>query len=432
MPRMDPNAAPGMGAAGAARATILVLVTGLLVAGGCARAGGPPGGVPDETPPRVLGTAPDTFAILESPPPHVEIVFDERISERPVSGTMDDAVLVSPRTGSVRVSHGRRSLEVSMAGGFRPGVVYQVTVLPVINDMFRNPLQEPYEYFFSTGGDFHPNVLAGLVSNRLTGEPAAGARVDARLEGDTIVYATNADEEGLFSLRYIPPGPYEIVAYEDQNRNRAPDFPEPRDSTFETVGAADTVVVLDLALLQPDTTANILASANVADSISVRLTFSDFLDPADPLDDVIVTLTREDGAPAPGVSRVLHAHDFQALLREEAAAAAARAEAERDDDPEAEEVTAETPVAPADPAQGAPPLPSRDLGLRLSEPLEPGIAYGIEISGVPNINGIAGGGGEAEVTRPVPEPEPDPPPAAPPGDPPGNDTVPPGGGTKGA
>ncbi|MEX0979697.1 MAG: carboxypeptidase-like regulatory domain-containing protein, partial [Gemmatimonadota bacterium] len=363
----------------------------------------------------------------------VEIHFDERISERPASGAMDDAVLVSPRTGSVRVRHRRQSLEVSMAGGFRPGVVYQITLLPVINDMFGNTIDDAYEFFFSTGPEFHPNVLAGLVSSRLTGEPVQGARVDAMPAGDTIPYSATTDDQGLFSLRYIPPGEFRVVAYEDLNRNRAPDFGEPRDSTVETVGPADTVVVLDLALLQPDTTPAAVASAEVVDSVSVRVTLSDYLDPARPLDGITASLSREDGGAAPAVIEILHAHALDALLAAVAAAAREQADREAGDPdvvrpPELPARPDEAPgrvAQPAEDAREAPALPSRDIGVRLDGALVPGVVYRIELFGVENINGVPGGGGETIFTAPEPLVEEPPGEEPEPGDPVQPDTVPP-------
>ncbi|HSM59997.1 MAG TPA: hypothetical protein VK849_04330, partial [Longimicrobiales bacterium] len=79
----------------------------------------------------MVRTEPDTLARVEAFRGPVRFHFDERISERVEGGSLDDAVLVSPRTGEVRVSHGRTDISVELSGGFRPGLVYRVTLLPV-------------------------------------------------------------------------------------------------------------------------------------------------------------------------------------------------------------------------------------------------------------------------------------------------------------
>ncbi|HSR43209.1 MAG TPA: Ig-like domain-containing protein, partial [Longimicrobiales bacterium] len=225
-----PGIGPGAPGDGRSPRTALagLLTAGVGVAmaalGSCARQGAPPGGPPDRRPPYVLSTRPDTFAVVEPFRDPVVFRFSERISEQPSSGTLADAAVVSPATSQVRVEHSREAIEVSLLGGFRAGRVYRVTLRPVIRDMFGNLLQRPFELVFSTGGEFHPNTVAGLVEDRITGEGVSGARVDATPTagegaGDTITYTARTDEDGIFALRYLPPGEYVVTAFEDRNRD---------------------------------------------------------------------------------------------------------------------------------------------------------------------------------------------------------------------
>ncbi len=230
---------------------------------GCARQQYPPGGGEDELPPAVVSVTPDTFAVVEPGLREIRIRFNERISERPTAGSLEEAVQVSPRTGEIRVEHGRSGLEVELVDGARPGTVYRVTVLPVIQDMFGNTMPEAFEFFFSTGASFTPNVVAGTVSDRITGDPLPGARVDA-LEVDTdpdgAPHTALADSAGIFALRYLPDGRYRIQAYDDVNRNARPDEFEASASYTAEVASADTLV-LSLAVLEPDTTPPTVAAA---------------------------------------------------------------------------------------------------------------------------------------------------------------------------
>lgn len=382
----------------------------LLAIAGCARATQPPGGPVPEAPPAVIAATPDTFAVIEPFDGPVRIEFERRISERPTTGSMRDAVLVSPRTGDVTVRHRGDRIEVHMEGGFRERTVYRITLLPVLQDLYRNRLDRPYELFFSTGPEFEPNLVAGMLTDRLTGEEFADVRVDAVPGEGGPVHSAVSDSTGVFAFRFLPAGEWRIVAYEDRNRNREPDFEEPRAETAVSFAPGDTVVVTEMALLAPDTTAAVVESARALDSLAVTVTFDDYLDAEEPLEGVVATLTREDGA-APTVAEILHAWEWD----ERVAAARAVAEPEADPDvpdpalPDPDLPAPDAPDSPDEAEPDAPPLPDRRIVLVLAEPLEPEASYVVTVENVRNLHGIPGGGGETEFEAPpAPEPEPDP------------------------
>lgn len=420
----------------------VLALLGVLMAG-CAREATPPGGPPDRLPPIVILSEPDTFSTVEPFRSPVTLRFSERISERPSAGTLDQSVVVSPASGEVRVSHGREGLTVRALGGFEAGHIYRVTVLPVIQDMFGNALQEPFELFFSTGPEFTPNVVAGSVVDRLTGDPLGDARVDASVAGSAVVHTAVTDSAGIFALRYLPAGDYVVSAYLDRNRNAQPDFTEPqgtRPAPLDGGGeAADTAIVLEVALLARDTTSARIARVTVEDSISLGVSLDDYLDPDLPLDDVRVVVT-SDSVDAPGSLAVLHPHEAEAyrsaladsLAREQAvrdsvaqaqADSAARAEAAAGDstaavDPgelaEPAETEPDPPPAPAsqDTAQAGAaeqerPTAQQTFVVILDGVLVPEVPYEVEISNITNINGVEEGGGTVGFTRPAPPPPPE-------------------------
>lgn len=397
----------------------------VLLAVACARTVAPEGGPVPETPMGVIETSPEDLAVVDPFDGPVRFEFDRRVSERPTTGQLRDAVVVSPRTGDVEVRQRRRGLEIRMEGGFRDETIYRITLLPTVQDLWQNRLDGPFDLFFSTGPEFEPNVLGGLVTDRLTGEDAAGVRVDAvpRTAGPT--HSTVTDSVGIFTFPYLPADRYMIWAYEDQNRNREPDFMEPQDSLEVDLARGDTLIVTELALLLPDTTPAVLERADVLDSLTVQLSFDDPLDPEMSLEGIEARLSREDGA-APGVAEILHLHQWEARRAEEAP--------DPDDPPDDPDDPGDPPPEPQPepPAEdpGAPQpddplLPGYELVLILDAPLEPEATYTVVVEGVTNLNGVPGGGGEAEFDAPAaPEPEEDEPDPDPPGDPP-PDTVPP-------
>lgn len=280
--------------------------TGVVAA--CARQGAPPGGPEDRRPPVVVATDPEPFAVLTEPfRGPVRFRFDERVSERVSSGTLEDAFLVSPRTGEVRVGHGRQDLTVEILGGFKPGLVYRVTLLPVVRDLFNNQMRDPFELVFSTGGDFTASAVAGLVWDRTNGEGIRDLDVMAIAvdeAGDSTVHVAKTDTGGVYVFRYLPPARYNLVAFEDRNRNGMVDRMEVQGSRGLLIGGPDTAIV-PIGVIQPDTTPARLTRATPLDSVTLLLDFDDFLDPTISAAQIGVSLTREDGE-APGVENAFH------------------------------------------------------------------------------------------------------------------------------
>jgi len=351
------------------------VVFGAVLLGGCARPAAPIGGPVPETPLRVVASSPAPLSVVAPFSGAVKIQFERSLSERLASGggSIQDAIVVSPMTGAVRIERGGNSVDVSLEGGFLPDMVYRVTILPRFQDRYQNRMAVPYDLIFSTGPELAPNFVGGVVESRLTEEALPGIRVDANIEGGSFPYSAITDSTGIFTFPHIPEGRYNLVAYDDQNRNRRPDFAERQDSQDLAVNNGDTTVVF-LRLLAPDTTAAVLQRVALQDSLWLRLTFDDYFDPVAPLDGVVARLLRE-GANAPEVVEIVHSHIWRARS------------------------------ATSDDAPAGPLLPSREIILLLSRPLLPGITYQLEVEGVVNLHEIPGGGGEAEVEGPPVRPE---------------------------
>jgi hypothetical protein len=435
----------------------LLAVAGVGLVGACARQGAPPGGPQDRRPPVVIATEPDTFAVLTKPfDGPVVFRFDERISERPSTGTLDDAVLVSPHTGDVRVSHGRTTIEVKLDGGFEPGKVYRVTLLPVVKDLFNNTMMDPVDLVFSTGAEIVPSAIAGEAWDRITGRGMEGAVVTATSE-DSTVYLARTDSGGIYAFRYLVPGRYLLTAFEDRNRNDEADLMEPQGTRTDSLSGPDTLIT-NIPVLQPDTTPAHLASATMLDSIRVVLLFDDYLDPDAPVSAIQVGIAREGRANRP-IVRTFQEWEYAAyveatradLARRDSlmAAFAARARdtmtvpdttvradtAEIDttraavDSARGRPVVAARPARPAGPpdlpplsggaprapaargaaAGGAPAtgpegetLPGRRLVVQLRQPPLADTTYQVTVEGVVNINGLPDGGGETDLVWKAP------------------------------
>lgn len=418
--------------------------------GACARPMAPTGGPVDFIPPMVVSTWPDTFQVIEPTRDPVKILFSERISERPSEGRIEAAVIVSPVTGEHRVKHTRSGLEIEVAGGFKPDLVYRIRVLPTIKDLFNNNMAGPFELVFSTGAPFETNVVAGVVKDRITGEPVGGVRVQATDEAveDPPVYVATTDTAGVFALRYLPRGGYRLTLFQDVNRNAEADFRELQGSApdqFLGTGeaAADTVILREIDLLRPDTVPARLIRVEAVDSLLVRLEFDDFMDAESSLDPVGVRITLEDG-PEVAIQRRLWPRQLDSIR---AVTDSIAAEERRRSMVDSLQVVADSltrvladmrtvgdtlgadtvqvalervqtrlePPAPPErpagpegrrqaPAEPPPILPQQEFFVQLADSLAPDQTYDVVVSGVVNINGLPGGGGESSFTWEPPEP----------------------------
>ncbi|HEX3866661.1 MAG TPA: Ig-like domain-containing protein, partial [Gemmatimonadaceae bacterium] len=204
----------------------------LLLVGGCASAGQPPGGPERHTPPEIVSITPDSGE-TNVKDKVVEFRFDEVVSDRSGSGggMLDGLFLVSPRTGAPNVSWHRSRITVRPKGGFRANTAYSVTMLPGIVDLHNNVLKVPTTVVFATGTTFPKFDIPGRVFDWSAQHVAPGAYIEATLKTDTtLVYIAATDSAGQFDVGPLPEGTYSVRALIDQNNNRMLDRNEKWDS----------------------------------------------------------------------------------------------------------------------------------------------------------------------------------------------------------
>lgn len=421
-----------------AAAAALVLLAGVA----CARQGAPAGGIQDRVPPVVVLVEPEPFTQVPVGTDELRIRFNERISERPAGGRLEDAIQIVPEVAEVRVSHQRDGLDIKIPGGLRPGVTYTVRLVPVIQDMFGNSMAGPFEWAISTGGTFSENAVVGQIWDRGSGaflpdmrvslfrEPEAGAT-------DTVRYVVNSGREGLYALRLLPAGDFRVEVFQDRNRNRVMDAGEPRGLSRVALGPTDTVF-LSLPVLVPDTTAATLARAEVLDSTLIRVAFDDLLDPGVPLDGVLLSFAADtssrrapdpeaplpevDPATFPGAVRAFHEWEWLAYRDSATAALDSAFEARvegilsRGDTVRADSIRSEgpptVPGASAPPPDGADgilpdgtPVPQPSIVILLDRAVPAGVPLLVRVSGVTNLVGLPGGFGERPIYRELPPPD---------------------------
>jgi hypothetical protein len=233
--------------------------------------------------------------VLEEFDGDLEIQFDEVISERSAGG-LENLVRVAPRAEETQVSWKRSRITVKPKGGWRQGVVYQVRLLPGFTDLRNNRLDTAVTVIFSTGGEIPGTLLGGTVIDWEQGRGGARALVEAVLLPDSLVYFTEADSVGDFTLTAVPVGSYALFATVDQNSNGVRDSRESFDSVSVQLDSTFSHVFWTFA---HDTIGPRLRSVAEVDSVTVRMELDQMPDPTIPLDGAVQMLALPDSTPVP-------------------------------------------------------------------------------------------------------------------------------------
>lgn len=247
-------------------------VVGLLVFTACARMGSPPGGPEDVQPPRVAEVAPHSDSARVPLKPELTLTFSEKVRKEKAQMLVE----LSPDPGRLYFDWDGPRLKITTQDSLRADITYRIRVRPGVIDMHRVTADSSFVSYFSTGEQFDAGEISGTVTHADSGVFGAVVRA-AWMKDTTLVYNTYTDSSGAYRLPYLKSGGYHLLAYRDANRNRRFDY------TREPGAVATASVIfdpskVDFAIETADTTAPIFRSAEVADSLSVRLTFDDPLD----------------------------------------------------------------------------------------------------------------------------------------------------------
>ncbi|HWR82688.1 MAG TPA: Ig-like domain-containing protein [Candidatus Deferrimicrobium sp.] len=266
------------GLGGAVAAAVLTMILA-----GCAEVAPPPGGEVDKTGPTLLGSTPASGAVNVAPGNSIIIFFSEGVRQ-PSSGK---GVFISPRPSrDPKLKWKTDRLEIVLPDSFQAQTTHMVALSADIADLRGNRLDSSTIIAFSTAPTIDSGAVAGYVYSQ--GKPAAGTLVGLFRAGtfqDSITaydslypdYLGQASREGYFRFAFLPRQEYQLVAFDDKNRNER--F-EPKREGFAlpdrpvVVGGDFPLENLQLALTTQDTASpEVIAAAYTADRI-VRLRLS--------------------------------------------------------------------------------------------------------------------------------------------------------------
>ncbi|MEE9208150.1 MAG: carboxypeptidase-like regulatory domain-containing protein [Gemmatimonadota bacterium] len=362
----------------------------------CANELPPPGSGSDFQPPRIDEIYPAVGDVVAEFSGSARIRFDEPLRD---PNSVARLVTASPAF-RYEFKAKRNGVDIKPRNGWRVAV-YTIRLAEGVRDMLGNQTKSPIEMLFSTGPEISSTAVSGVVYDRETVRPLRDARI-LFLAADTVPYTAVTSAEGKFDLSHLPPDTYRAIAFLDQNRNLRPDRGfEPLDSTVFALNTPDARVVdLELWVVPPDSTPPVLLEAESRDSLTIRVTFDDYLDPEQGRDSVRVAVTSVERGDTIVVEGLLVADQPAPRPAEQDSAVV-----------EEEPAEAAEPPVPLENPEGDPEMkkrPYRSAILSLGSPLSPG-EYEVSVSSFQNLVGLSGGG-EASFEYVAPEVAPELPP----------------------
>ena len=263
-------------------------VVGLAMLGGCAQVGSPAGGPKDETPPQLLETTPPIGA-TQVRPERLVLRFDEYVK----AGQWRPQLLVSPPLeGPMDVVVRGREVELTWEAELRENTTYVFQFGDGVVDMNEGNPAQNLVHAFSTGPHLDTLAVTGTVRDGMDGSPEVGSRVllypedlplDSVLAGVAPQFVGVTNDQGQFSVGYLPNGAYRVLAVEDANRNYAWDAGERAAVGPVNASAGDTVALALVAGETPGPRAPYLSEARWDSTGFVTWKLSERLLPGDSL-----------------------------------------------------------------------------------------------------------------------------------------------------
>ena len=207
------------------RVAVLVIIT--LFVSACAQVGVPTGGEVDKTPPRVISVMPKLGAtnVLPKSGGIMTFEFDEYVNVRQLSAQL----LVSPPlTKQVDWVMKGKTVSFIWNEDLQKDKTYIFQFGDAIVDVNEANPTSDLMHAFSTGEILDTLSLTGKVVDVFTDEKQVEKRVfvydwelqiDSILSGALPLFVTTTNEDGMFTVNYMPEGKYRVLAIDDVDRN---------------------------------------------------------------------------------------------------------------------------------------------------------------------------------------------------------------------
>jgi hypothetical protein len=266
------------------RAQAGLALVGLLVLGSCAAISSPQGGPRDKTPPRLIGTSPDSAA-RNVKQQFIRLKFSEPIQVKDLTKNLLITPQLSP-DNSYSMLADRDYVTLTFKKPLEANTTYSFNFRNAVLDANESLPAKYQALSFSTGATLDSGRVRGSVTDFLTARPAADVVVGLYRTTDTVgvrrgqpYYLARTDAKGQFQLNFIRVATYSMYAWADKNNNNRFDDGESIAYLPGPIMVSDTTGPRALQLVRPDRLPPRRTGLEAAPSL-VRVTFNEGLQAA--------------------------------------------------------------------------------------------------------------------------------------------------------
>ena len=264
------------------RAELLALLALVALLESCAAVAPPLGGPRDRTPPRRIGSSPDSAA-RNVKQQFVRLTFSEPVVTKDLSKNL----LITPQLpddNPYKLREDRSAITLLFDKPLDANTTYSFNFREGIVDITEGLPAKNAALTFSTGPELDSGRVSGALTDALTARTVEGASIGLYRVADTLgvrrgrpYYTVLTDKEGKFSLNFLKAGDYRIYAVADKNNNGRYDDGEkiaylPAPITI----AGSTGAAVPLVLTQPDQRPPLLTTRTPSPT-QLRLSFAEGL-----------------------------------------------------------------------------------------------------------------------------------------------------------
>ena len=264
------------------RAELLALLALVALLESCAAVAPPLGGPRDRTPPRRIGSSPDSAA-RNVKQQFVRLTFSEPVVTKDLSKNL----LITPQLpddNPYKLREDRSAITLLFDKPLDANTTYSFNFREGIVDITEGLPAKNAALTFSTGPELDSGRVSGALTDALTARTVEGASIGLYRVADTLgvrrgrpYYTVLTDKEGKFSLNFLKAGDYRIYAVADKNNNGRYDDGEkiaylPAPITI----AGSTGAAVPLVLTQPDQRPPLLTTRTPSPT-QLRLSFGEGL-----------------------------------------------------------------------------------------------------------------------------------------------------------
>lgn len=198
------------------------------VVSSCATQSAPSGGPRDSLPPE-LDTAFPANGKVNFQGQSIRLRFNEYLK---LQGASQQIRISPPLKDGLTVESRGREINLSWEDSLKPKTTYIISFGQSLKDLTEGNVNDSLRYVFSTGPYLDSLALQGRVEDAYSGAPVGDILVglyrlaaptdsgqaaprDSMLYKKLPNYYALSDKEGRFALRYLRPGRYRLVAYQD-------------------------------------------------------------------------------------------------------------------------------------------------------------------------------------------------------------------------